>query len=80
MAKFWAESGQKKAKNQKIKNPLCSSLDNVHMKLCTHFFDNLVIQCLKKVVPVEKKSHFLKYRISYIFRDIWAKYPSRYRP
>ena len=46
MPKIWAKNDQKKPKNQKIKNPLDCSLDNIHMKLCTNFYDHLVTQWL----------------------------------
>ena len=46
MAKIWAENEQKKPKNQNLKNPLDSSLDNTHEKLCTKIYDNLVTQWL----------------------------------
>ena len=78
MAQIWSRNWQKSPKTQKFKNPLCCSLDTIHLKVCTNFHDNLVTQCLKKVVPVEKNDHFFNYGISYTFCDMCAKYPSRY--
>ena len=74
--KFGLNLTKKNPKNQNIKNPLDCSLDDIHMKLCTNFYDHLVTQCLQKMVPVEKNDISFNYRNSHTFGVPILKYRS----
>ena len=64
---------------QNKKNPPNNFLDITKIKVHSRFCGELTTWWPGKFLRPSKMDHFSNYGISYTFRDVSRKYPSRYR-